>query len=386
MTKKIYLEAARKLHSLHQGLIDYPPSGYEFVATRSRQVKIFKVISKVSYSYPVALQVDKVIPLNLALSYLEMLRKVPRDVDLVYSCEHLFFKKMPWVVELEYVNPLIGYSVKHFMKYKGLIQKTLASEYCRKILCQTEAAKRTVLLNLDCTEFEHKLALLPHSVVKKKFSKKSNQGKVKLLFVASGNIPGQFEIKGGREALQAFALLSKKYDNLELIIRSDVPRGIRRQYSGWANINIIGESIPWEQLAHEFESADIFLLPAHNTPFLVFLDAISYELPVVSIDAWATSEIVEEGRTGFLINKSERIPYYIENFIPNFGTPEFKKAISTPDPKVVHGLVEKTSILIENEELRRQMGKAGRWEVEHGRFSIEKRNEKLKRIFDEATV
>jgi hypothetical protein len=31
------------------------------------------------------------------------------------------------------------------------------------------------------------------------------------------------------------------------------------------------------------------------------------------------------------------------------------------------------------------MGKAGRWEIENGKFSLEKRNEKLKRIFDEAT-
>jgi glycosyltransferase involved in cell wall biosynthesis len=66
--------------------------------------------------------------------------------------------------------------------------------------------------------------------------------------------------------------------------------------------------------------------------------------------------------------------------------PQFKKAIKTPDPKVVQGLVEKTSILIENKELRRQMGKAGRWEVEHGKFSVDSRSKKLKRIFDEATA
>ena len=45
----------------------------------------------------------------------------------------------------------------------------------------------------------------------------------------------------------------------------------------------------------------------------------------------------------------------------------------------------KTSLLIENPDLRRKMGKAARWEVDHGRFSTEKRNERLKRIFDEAT-
>ena len=60
------------------------------------------------------------------------------------------------------------------------------------------------------------------------------------------------------------------------------------------------------------------------------------------------------------------------------------KSIKTIDSKVVEDLVEKTSILIENEELRRKMGRAGRQEIETGKFSIKKRNKKLKRIFDEA--
>ena len=65
---------------------------------------------------------------------------------------------------------------------------------------------------------------------------------------------------------------------------------------------------------------------------------------------------------------------------------EFDEAIKILDPKVTQDLVEKTSTLIEKEELRRRMGEAGRQEIETGKFSIEKRNEKLKRIFDEATA
>ena len=49
-------------------------------------------------------------------------------------------------------------------------------------------------------------------------------------------------------------------------------------------------------------------------------------------------------------------------------------------------LVEKTSILIDDEKLRRKMGKAGRQEIETGKFSLEKRNERLRKIFDKATV
>ena len=139
-------------------------------------------------------------------------------------------------------------------------------------------------------------------------------------------------------------------------------------------------------MEQEFKSADIFFFPAHDAPSFVILDAMSYELPVVTIDGVGNSEIVEDIKTGFVVDRSEKVPYFTGNLFPNSGTPQFKKAIKTPDPKVVDGLVDKVSILIENEELRRKMGKVGRWEVEQGKFSIEKRNEKLKRIFDEATA
>jgi len=387
MTKKIYLEPAWKMHSFYQGMIAHPPPGYEFVTLRSLQESIFKAVSKINLSYSLFLNgIDKIVPVNLAKAYLERFRKIPQDVDLTYSFDHLVFRKEPWVVDLEFVSLLVSYNVKQFRKYRGVVEKALASEHCRKIICATEAAKKTVLLNLDCSEFDYKLETVPFAVPKKDFTKRFTNDKVKLLFVGSANIIGQFEIKGGIEALEAFILLSRKYDNLELVVRSDVPRSIKGEYRDSGNIRIIDERIPWGMLEQEFQSADIFLLPVHNTPFSVFLDAMSYELPIVTVDSWANPEIVEDGKTGLVAKKSGKIPYYVENSIPSFGTPQFKKATRTPDPKVVQGLVEKASILIENEELRKRMGKAGRWEVEHGRFSIERRNEKLKRIFDEATT
>ena len=44
---------------------------------------------------------------------------------------------------------------------------------------------------------------------------------------------------------------------------------------------------------------------------------------------------------------------------------------------------EEKKIAIEDEKLRQKMGKTGRQEIEDGKFSINKRNEKLKAIFDE---
>ena len=41
--------------------------------------------------------------------------------------------------------------------------------------------------------------------------------------------------------------------------------------------------------------------------------------------------------------------------------------------------------LIENAAMGRQIGEAGRWEIDYGRFSINNRTLVLKEVFDEAT-
>lgn len=384
--KKVYIEPAWKMHTFYRQLMSSSPEGYEFVALESGQEKLFKKASRLGASYAVMNGIEKIVPLNLTKAYLEKGRKIPKGSALTYSYDHIVFRKEPWVVDLEYISHLISYNVKQFRHYQKSVSKALSSDYCRKIICGTEAAKKTVLLNVNGTNLEDKVEIVPFATQGKNFTKKFNEKTVKILFVGSANIAGEFETKGGREALEAFAQLSQKYEGLQMVVRSDMPAGLKKKYTGMPGLKIIEDMLPWKELEREFQTADIFLMPVHNTPYSVFLDAMSYELPIVTIDSWANAEIIEDGKTGLLIPKSAKIPYYVENYIPSFGTSQFKKAISRPDPLVVANLVEKTSLLIENTEMRKKMGRAGRQEVEHGRFSIAERNKKLKRIFDEATA
>jgi glycosyltransferase involved in cell wall biosynthesis len=333
---------------------------------------------------------SRVFPPNLAKAYLERFKKKPSEAELTYSVGHLIFRKEPWVVDMEFVTQLTGYKYHHFRRFRGLIERTFASENCKKIICWTEAGKKTILLNMNCEKFEDKIEVVPLAVPKKNFVKKYNDLKIKLLFVGSVNIPGEFEYKGGKEVLEAFFLLQKKYANIELVVRSDVPDELKTKYaSKMENVRLIEGIIPFEQLEHEFKTADIFLFPAHSTPGLAILDAMSYELPVVTTDVWANSEMVENEKTGFLIKRSKRIQYYTGNLIPNWShypTSKFMRIIKETDPVVVNELVEKTSVLIWDRGLRRRMGKAGRLKVDEGRFSAERRRQKLKRIFDEALL
>lgn len=247
------------------------------------------------------------------------------------------------------------------------------------------------------------MVVVPLAVHAQEPVKSSNTDRVKLLFVGTANAPGgriasllgtksfyDFDGKGGKEVLLAFRVLSQKYPNLELVVRSGVPVASRREFAGYPNLRFIEQLIPREDLAAEFKSADIFLYPTHQlTTWTVFLEAMSFELPIVTTDLYANPEIVQDGVTGLLVRPSQRVPYYWENFLLPMGSPvhrEYTEAIKTPDPAVVQDLVAKTSLLIENPDLRRQMGRRARWEVEMGRHSIARQNEAYKQIFDSALV
>ena len=387
-TKKIYFEPAGRIHSSQQELIDYPPDGYQFITSKTLFDK--RIVGSDLMFYKLRLSVlDRLMPLNLAKAWLDtFLRKIPEDVDLIYAYNHPVFRKKPWVVSVEWANVLVGRDLRYFPRYKKSVEKLLASDYCRKILTWTEMAKKSILLNFNCADFEHKIEVIPPAVHSKDFIKDYNQDKVRLLFIGSVNDPKDFEAKGGNEALQAFTILNSKYDNLELVVRAKLPNHIRSEYAGLSNLRVVEEILPWQLLEQEFHQADIFLFPSHLLQNTVVLDAMSYELPVVTTEIGATNgEYVEDGVTGFVIASSDKVPYFTGNFILTSETihrGRLIKATRSLEPKVVDELAAKTSLLIENPDLRRKMGKAARWEVDHGRFSIERRNERLKKIFDEA--
>ena len=389
MTKKIYFEPAGRIHSSQQELIDYPPDGYQFIT--SETLLDMTIVDSDIMFHKLRLQVlDRLMPLNLAKARLDtLIRKIPEDIDLIYAYNHPVFRKKPWVVNVEWAHVLIGRDMRHFTRYKGSVERLLASEYWKKILTWTEIAKKSILLNFRCAAFEHKIEVLPPAVHRKDFIKDYSEDKVRLLFIGSANDPEDFEAKGGKETLQAFTILSRKYDNLELIIRAKLPDHIRSKYAGTSNIKIIEEILPWQLLEEEFKQADIFIFPSHLLQNTVVLDAMSYELPVVATEIGASGgEYVEDGVTGFIVASSERVPYFMANFILTSETiyrSQLIKATQSVEDRVVDELVAKTSLLIENPDLRRKMGKAARREVNHGRFSIGERNKRLKRIFDEAT-
>ncbi len=381
--RKIYLEPTWNLHGFQHQMITIPPAGYEFVVHGRPQERLFETLARRDRARSLLITLDSVVPTSLAKAWLQTWNKSPRATVLTYSVDHLIFRPEPWVVEVEYASALVGVHPKHLERFAGIVKRTLASRYCRRIFFWSEVGRRSLLADVDSRGFENKCEVVHLAVPPKASAKERGGNKIKLLFVGSGSSKGVFEWRGSG-LFETFAILREEHRNLELVVRSDVPEYVNAQYGATENLRIMDRFVPQEVLEREFRSADIFIFPSYTTAPLTILEAMSYELPTVTIDAWANSEYVENGKTGFVVPRSTRVPYYYpDTFQPNFLAREFTEALRVPDPEVVAGLVRKVRLLIENPELRSQLGRAARWEVEGGKFSLATMNGKFKSTFDE---
>lgn len=102
-----------------------------------------------------------------------------------------------------------------------------------------------------------------------------------------------------------------------------------------------------------FQQADIFVLPTFNECFpLVLLEAMEQSLPCISSAIGGTPEIVDEGKTGFLVPCRE-----------------------------VQPLAERIGILLKDETLRKQLGKAGRAKFER-EYTLPRFEENIERCLE----
>jgi glycosyltransferase involved in cell wall biosynthesis len=153
-------------------------------------------------------------------------------------------------------------------------------------------------------------------------------------------------VKGQALLIDAVEQLRRSDVNVEAILLGD---GVRRE----ALTRIVRErrledvvklpgAVGQDQIRHYYEQADIFVLPsfAEGVP-TVLMEAMAMGLPVVTTRIAGIPELVEDGRSGFVVA-----------------------------PGRVDALVDAVARLAADPELRRQMGEHGRAKV-IADFSIE---------------
>jgi len=125
----------------------------------------------------------------------------------------------------------------------------------------------------------------------------------------------------------------------------------------------------------------IFVQPNYHAPTMAYLEAMFFRLPIITYNCWANDEYVDKNN-GILINP-ENINHINKYNIPQYTPDTIKKIIKNGDKNSKK--IEKEIInLINKPNLIKKMGENGFKEVTKGKFSIEKRNEKLLKIYKEA--
>jgi len=360
---KVYLQSPWKFSdsSYYKFLLDNPPKNVEYFGTLKKKRGIIENKKKIAIYREVKETAKKILK-KMKLSFVNAhLSKNIENYDLIHNAHCLSLNKKPWVADIEWHSQFsIPMDSKNPQRKK--IRKILMNKYCKKIMPWTKIVEKNILKQFP--EIKNKVEVVYPGIPAPKF-KKVKSKKIRLLFLSRF-----FYTKGGLHALEVFNRLSKKYDNIELKFISRTPKEILKKYSKNKKI-IFSELIPQKELFEKvYPRTDILVYPAYVDSFgFAITEALSFGIPVVSVGGSSREELITNGETGFIIPKPKNLDY---------------QKIGKTEEEVINKIIEKTSKLIENKKLREKMSKAARQEIEIGKFSIEKRNEKLKRIYNEA--
>jgi glycosyltransferase involved in cell wall biosynthesis len=113
-----------------------------------------------------------------------------------------------------------------------------------------------------------------------------------------------FRYKGVVELLAAVDSLRARGSNAELVFVGPHTRFSRRLFSGGGSdrwLHVLGH-VDEQTKADALAAADVVILPSHQEAFgRVFLEAWSFDKPVIGADIPAVREVLDDGRAGLLV-------------------------------------------------------------------------------------
>lgn len=308
--------------------------------------------------------------------------------DIVESVISPVLTKKPWLYSLACIEEALAFNFMGFpipSQVRALYMRSLFSKKnFGKLLFWSHAGKRTLekypLLNKESIRAKSEVV---YPAIRKVDDNliKYNTERVNILF------SGDFFRKGGVNVIDAFERLQKDFSNISLNVCSDEKIDFNTSNSEMRikylrkienNKSITFGRIPRSEMINTIlPETDIYLLPTYQEAFgYAVLEAMAFGIPVISTNHMAIPEIMNDGKSGFLIDTSmydcdELFKGYVVNDIPD----DFRA-------HVTENLYIQLKKLVKSVDLRRQMGTEG-INIARDKFSFEERNKTLSKIYNE---
>ena len=362
-----------------------PPSGYRFFTIEGAESRGLDLLSKLKPLTETQPIINRLVPVPLIKSRLEAIRRIPSTNTLTYALDHCILREVPWVVEFSFELPyVLAGSENHLRIFRSIFRRRLLARNCRKILFQLSVGKDAFLQTFGSV-FSSKTALVPRGAAIRPEIRRTGRDRVRILFVNSANINTQssFFMKGGPDVIESYMRLVRNYANVELTFRSPVPANYRQLLIRLPNVRLLERPVSAERLEYEWQESDIFLHPHYITPSYAIIDAMSHGLPVVTTDTWGTSELVIDGKQGFVVHNPLAANFTDGAIFHQSDPTYFRSILRGYQEPVVKALVERLSRLVEHHALREEMGHSSYTETTTGGHSMQRRNLSLAKQLDE---
>ncbi|HPN54441.1 MAG TPA: glycosyltransferase family 4 protein [Candidatus Moranbacteria bacterium] len=211
---------------------------------------------------------------------------------------------IPYIISLR-GSDVPGYSERFTALYKvitPIIKKIWKEAYF--VIANSQGLAELALKSKP----EKEIGIIPNGIDTKEFfpAPEKNEADKFTIICVSRVTPR----KGIRFLIQAFNILSKRYDYLRLIIVGD---GNERasledlvQTLGLKEKVLFTGPVLHEKVLEYYQKANIFALPSMNEGMSnTMLEALACGLPLIATNTGGTKELIEEGQNGFIVKMKE---------------------------------------------------------------------------------
>ncbi len=227
------------------------------------------------------------------------------DILFTYGC--LIVTNKPYSTYLETGLALYNYDLRIAKNpiAQFIVTFLTKRKNCKHLIFVSEASKKSFFSTIDygtkTTAILKKKSVVLYPIPlegRKALVPKKQSQTLKLVF------PGTFYMKGGTEVVHAYERLRREGKNVELTIITAVHmlrKNDREHMESLPGLQLLDATLNEQEMAEIYQSHDILLLPTYREGFgLVLIEALSWGMPIICTDQYATREMVCEGENGYL--------------------------------------------------------------------------------------